>query len=242
MTKQSRGPVSGWPYPLRRLFDRFARYPIRELSDLAAMQVLAPLSHRYLPWNSVAMRPAGLVSILNDICVNERSTIVECGGGISTLYIARLLAQLGRGRLQTVEHHRAWAGQLQRELQNEGLTDRASVVVAELVPTTMTLDGRECRWYDTAALQAVSRRGKIDLLVVDGPPAGPGSRALARYPAVPFFGSHLADDYTIVLDDIYRRGEQAIVEAWEGLLGISFERRFAEGRVAVGRSDKSFEL
>ena len=230
------------PFMLHRIFDKWARYPIRELSDLAAMQILAPLSHHYVPWNPIAMRPAGIVAILNDICVNERSTIVECGGGISTLYIARLLAQLGRGRVQTVEHHAGWAAQLQSQLEMEGLEEQVSIVVAELVPTTMTLDGRQGWWYDAGALETVTRCGTIDLLVVDGPPGGPGARALARYPAVPFFNGYLGDSYTIVLDDIYRRGEQTILEAWEALLDIRFERRFAGGRVALGRSKESFQV
>jgi hypothetical protein len=233
--------VSRTPYALRRLFDTVAGYPIRELNDLAARHTLAPLSDRYLPWNPVAMRPAGLVAVLNDICINGSSTIVECGGGISTLYIGRLLRQLGRGHLHTVEHHRGWAAQLREQVRAENLGDHVTVLVAELVPTTMTLDGGEALWYDTAALEPVIRGARIDLLLVDGPPAGPGPRALARYPAVPFLGDHLAARYTIVLDDVYRQGEQLVLDAWERLLGVPFQRRFNDGRIAIGRSEESFQ-
>ncbi len=39
------------------------------------------------------MRPAGLVTVCNDIVLNERRRIVELGSGVSTVLLARLMHQ-----------------------------------------------------------------------------------------------------------------------------------------------------
>lgn len=223
------------------MLDRFGRWPLRELNDLRALQILAPLSRSYLPWSLIAMRPAALVAILNEVVVNQRRSIVECGGGVSTFYLGRLLEQTG-GRLTTVEHDERWATQLSEQLAAEGLAGHVNVVHAPLVQGAIGLNGPRTAWYDAAALDHLRAGPPVDLLVVDGPPAYHAGLRHARYPAVPFFRAHLAASFAIGLDDINRPGEQEIVERWEQELQIRFERRFAEGRIAIGRSNQSFRI
>ena len=239
---------------IRRLLNKYLLYGVRDHKDLLALQALAPLSSTYLPWSSAAMRPSGLVIVLNDIVVNRRSRIVECGSGISTFYIARLLKQRG-GHLVSIEHDERWANTVAQALEAEGLSQHATVVFAPLAPTQHSWNGSS--WYDESRLSSITDRfvspssrlpnqpavlgdGKIDLLLVDGPPAYLRQSRYARYPAVPFFQSQLSSDYTVALDDIDRRGEQEIVERWERELGIRFDRRFVDGTIAVGHSRESF--
>jgi Methyltransferase domain len=226
---------------LARLVDRYARWPQRELNDVRAMQILAPLGHRYVAWNASAMRPAGLVAVLNDVVIATRRSIVECGGGISTLYLARLLRQTG-GQLTTIEHDGSWAARLRAQIEAEELDDLVSVVTAPLVPVELGFGGRPGEWYDPESLASLRSDPPIDLLIVDGPPAYDSERRHARYPAVPFFRNRLAEDFSIVLDDIGRRGEQEIVAEWERELGIEFERRLAQGRIAIGRSRETYQI
>jgi hypothetical protein len=65
--------------------------------DLHAWQVLRPLLDKgnYLPWSTGTMRPAGLVRVCNEIVHRGRTRIVECGSGVSTVVLARLLRQRG---------------------------------------------------------------------------------------------------------------------------------------------------
>ena len=49
----------------------------RSSHDAVAIQVLAPLSTSYLPWSTSALRPSGLVKILNEIVINRRDSILE---------------------------------------------------------------------------------------------------------------------------------------------------------------------
>lgn len=228
-------------YRLHRLFDRFGRYGARELNDLKALHALAPLVGPYLPWNAIAMRPAGLVAVLNEIVVNSRSRVVECGAGISTFYIARLLRDHG-GRITSIEHDERWADSIAEQLQREGLAEQATILHAPLEPTPFGWGAGKGDWYADRAVEQVTAGEPIDLLVVDGPPASSVGREHARFPAVPALEEALADDYAIVLDDINRRGEQEIIERWQLQLGITFERRWSAGRIAVGRSHGSFAL
>src|SRR5690348_1292072 len=94
----------------------------RERKDILAMQALAPLSLAYLPWSVSAMRPSGVVAVLNEIFVNQRRAIVELGSGVSSFYIGRLLQYRG-GRLWTVEHDEHWAGLVEKELEGQALDD-----------------------------------------------------------------------------------------------------------------------
>ena len=69
--------------------------PGRVFSDVDASFALRALPGPYLPWGSGSMRPAGLVEVCNDVVLNDRCNIVELGSGVSTVMVARLLAQLG---------------------------------------------------------------------------------------------------------------------------------------------------
>ena len=197
--------------------------------DTLAMSALAALDVGYVPWSSMAMRPLGLLTVLNDITVNGRRQVVECGGGVSTLYIARLLATYGDGHLHTVEHDESWAVSLRGMLHREGLEAFCTVTLAPLEPAAS-----RGAWYSLAALRALDLAG-IDRLLVDGPPAYARGQTHAREPAMPFFFSRLASDCTVILDDINRRGERQVVDRWETAFGIRFERRPMDGAIAVWR-------
>ena len=211
---------------------------IANQNDIVANHYLAPLSTSYLPWTKSAMRPSGLVAVLNEIIINRRKWIVECGGGISTFYIARLLREKG-GHLYTIEHNEQWCELLMQELSKEDLSKYVSVIFAPLISSEIKIDNENTDWYDLSILEKQLSSLKADLLIVDGPPAYELEKQLSRYPAVPFFLTYLAEDYTIILDDINRPGEQEVLQAWEQQLGIVFERRLAQGNIAIGRAKSS---
>jgi len=202
------------------------------LTDLLAFEFLAPLSTSYLPWSAFSIRPSALVNILNDLFLNNRSTIVECGSGISTFYIARLLKQNG-GHLYTIEHERQWCDMMSHRLQKEGLDRLVTLIYAPLQATDLAIDN--IPWYDTNAIEKqLSKETKIDLLLVDGPPAYEEHLKYSRYPAVPYFLPQLSEEYAIVLDDVNRGGEREVLSQWEALLNLKFEDR--EGDIAIGLS------
>ena len=159
--------------------------------------------------------------------------ILECGGGISTFYIARLLSSRG-GHLYTIEHNEKWINVFQDGLKKEGLAHLVTFIYAPLKETNLSLENTP--WYDTEAIsKELSKDKKIDLLLVDGPPAYEEDIKYSRYPAVPYFLSQLNSDSTIIIDDVNRSGEQEIIKRWEKILNIKSEIR--EGDVAIFRTN-----
>ena len=200
--------------------------------DLHAWHVLAPLASDYLPWSSASLRPSAVVAILNDLVVHDRRAVLECGGGVSTVFLARLLERLGRGLLVTVEHDVRWVRFLERTLARERLTHRVRVVHAPLGGHALAWGSD---WYEEGALRAALPAEPVDLLVVDGPPAWEEGTERSRYPALPALLSDLAADATVVLDDIHRPGEQAVLARWEAEAPLRFERHEEHGGIAIAR-------
>ncbi len=214
---------------------------LRDSKDSLAMQALAPLSQTYLPWSGYAMRPSGVVKILNEMVINQRSLVVECGAGLTTVYIASLMRQQGKGHLYTIEHDAAWVDVVRGLLAQAGLESYVTLIHAPLVGCALSLEGTE--WYDERAIAAVLGDRLIDLLVVDGPPAYDAARRYARYPAAVYFQGQMAADYAIVLDDIDRAGEQHVLAQWERQLpGLAVQRLVIDGGVAIGSSRSGFSV
>lgn len=223
------------------------------LQDLQATQRLTALIPTYLPWSGFALRPSGIERVLNEILFNRSRCIVECGGGMSTIYIAALLRQVGKGHLITVEHDLEWLELVQEWLQSQGLQDYVTLVGAPLVESPLAL--KQNLWYDATvvreALNAYAQANaaqlgdnkpfQIDLLLVDGPPAYQAGKELARYPAVPFFQEFFAKQVVVVLDDFQRAGEQEILKRWEATLKIPFVGYRIDGGVAIAKTESSFD-
>ena len=188
------------------------------------MHALAMLPGPYLPWSAGTMRPAGLVTVCNDIVLNDRRRIVELGSGISTVLLARLLTQRalpGGVLMAVVEHDDFWAQWVGEQLDREGTGTDLTVVRSALTPHPRAERG--LRWYGEAALADGLREAlqgdPIDLLVVDGPPAHAVGHGLARYPALPALGDRLAPGATVVLDDAERQVSRRFCAGGSGRRG-----------------------
>lgn len=207
------------------------------LSDLLALVALQPLMPRYVAWTAWSMRPAAIATVINEIQLKQRQVVVELGSGTSTVFLAQALVGTG-GHLVSIEHDPEWAAYVSGLLERAGLGDVARVEVMALVPLDMPVGVTRWRhpatWYDVAHLRTVVP-DNIDMLVVDGPPAGDEPDVLIRAPAVFALASRLASDYTIVLDDIDRAAERETVRRWEDDLRIEIDviERLA---LAIGRS------
>jgi predicted O-methyltransferase YrrM len=147
-----------------------------------------------------ALRPEGL-ALLERLVGEGRRQIVECGSGLSTVTIARALGAVQAGHVHALEHSRMWAANTRRAVAD--LAEFATVIDAPLV------DG----WYDPDVLARLPERG-IDLLLVDGPPAGEPGIDESRYPALPRLADRLAPNAAVVLDDSERAGERRVLERW----------------------------
>ena len=162
------------------------------------------------PWTCWSLPAVAIRRVVAHVRDLTSPHVVECGAGVSTLYIAEQLRALGRGHLWSVESDPDWARQTRALLEARGLEGWVTIVVATI--TDVRIDGRVVRWYDRDALAGVLALRDVGLLLVDGPPALTGPEA--RFPALPVFAPTLAPDALVILDDAYRTDEQAIVGRW----------------------------
>ncbi len=91
------------------------------------------------------------------------------------------------------------------------------------------MNGKTWNWYDLPDLDKLP--GKIDMLVVDGPPWK--LQHLARYPALPVLFKYLSDNAVIILDDGNRPDEKEIVKLWKKEYDC-FEGRHLDTQREVG--------
>lgn len=148
------------------------------------------------------------VKVLISLILEKKpNLIVETGSGVSSIITGYCLEKNGFGSLISLEHDEAFAGTSRHNINLHKLKDIVRVVHAPLKP--ITLIEETFAWYDFV-MSGV--KGKIDLLIVDGPPGH--VQAMARFPALPFFFDKLADDAVIVLDDAARDDEKKVVEQW----------------------------
>ena len=87
-------------------------------------------------------------------------------------------------------------------------------------------------WYDREALVRLPRGG-VELLLVDGPPAGTPELERSRYPALGELRPRLAPGAVVICDDALRPGEQWALERWRSELGFAYELDEAAG-IACG--------
>lgn len=166
--------------------------------------------------NDWTLSDDALAVLLDGIATGAR-TIVECGSGRSTILIARRLAELGEGGVHSLEHDPNWANSTRSHLEQEGLR-RAHVIIAPLEPHPLA---GPAGWYRLAAVADLPPA--IDLLLIDGPPAGEPGLQRSRHPALAELGGLLAPGATIVVDDAWRPGETDALDLWTRTYGLRFE-------------------
>jgi Methyltransferase domain len=196
--------------------------PLTE-DDANAWQILSPLLVQggYLPWTTGSMRPAGLVEVCNEIVHGDRTRIMECGTGVSTVLLARLLREREAGALTSLEHDPHWAALIEDQLRREHLDETARVIHAPL--------HGDPPWYRLDEMP-----DEIDLLIVDGPPAFEPGHGARRAPALAYFDGRLVLDAAVILDDVDRSGEQQVIATWETSTSWRFQLNHRTG-VAIGR-------
>lgn len=195
---------------INRLGRRMTRIPFETANWTSPLNELSKLSDGVTASQAITsftLRPQDAVQVVHHVSTAKPELVVECGSGMSSVWIGHAIRGNGSGRLISLEHDPAYFHQTLRLLERNGLTEIVDLRLAELKEYP---DGSGQLWYDTAVLQDLQ---DIDLLLVDGPPAATGDQA--RYPAMPFFGNRMSDGGVVVLDDTDREDEQRVLRRWE---------------------------
>lgn len=143
-----------------------------------------------------------IVDVVERDCPAEA---VELGVGATSLVTAAALARHGGGRLTGFDQHEAFVAATRRWLGEHGLA--AALHHAPLVRAPAPWPGAT---YDPDVL-AARLPGRIDLLIIDGPPwtLHPRTRGAAA-----LLFDRLAPGATVLLDDAARPGERLIARDW----------------------------
>jgi|SRR5690554_813805 len=186
-------------------------------------QILQPLmiEYPYLPFNGGALRPFNISFLLNDIIINDRKIIVEFGSGISTILISRLIKRNKLScQLISIESDLDWNKKLNRILEGEDVHHNTTIINAPLkeIETPFGINN----WYDFD--DSIFLEKKIDLVIVDGPPAYLEELKHSRYPALPKVHKFLSKNHMIYLDDTNRIGEKEVILRWEKDFDIKFNK------------------
>jgi predicted O-methyltransferase YrrM len=148
--------------------------------------------------------------LVRQVALLRPRVVVECGSGVSTVLVAKLLKDHGGGRIYSLDHDPEWAAVTRKFLSAAGLDDHAVVLDAPLV--SQIIDGREFHWYRLPEI--IENIEHIDLLIVDGPPQSTDAAGLPRYPALPRFLDKLSPTAEIFVDDAARPPEQEMIRQW----------------------------
>lgn len=169
------------------------------------------------PLGGWRISPDFAVVLINLLQAYRPQSVLELGGGVSTIITAYALERWnpGEGRVLGLEHQQLFVEGANAALKLHGFgAPRARVVHAPLQPYIMTDEGHDdvhMDWYDLRSVKSVSR---IDLLVVDGPPQYGNPQPMARFPALPLLRDRLRRNSLILMDDTKRESEQRIIASW----------------------------
>lgn len=182
----------------------------RQVQALGQLERLVPLSAPTPPMGGGAPSPDMVLLLVERLLADRPRVVVECGSGISTLYLAAAVAQRGlECRIVSLEHDSARADKTRDLLAAHGVGHVAEVRWAPL--DELGLDEHEAPWYSAAALGDLS---DIGLLFVDGPEA-PGRQP--RFPALPVLQERLAEHAVVIMGGLVRTEDAWTAQRWATL-------------------------
>ena len=165
---------------------------------------------------------AASTEFLKAMIVSVKSTsgtILECGSGLTTLILCRLVDAKER-KVIALEHDADWYSHITNRLT------RFSTGGVNVCMVPMREYGT-FHWYDISGIHIPEN---IDLVICDGPP---GSTLGGRYGLLPILQSNLRPKCTILLDDAERGSERNVLREWDQKYKISVEIQAGKKAFAI---------
>lgn len=181
---------------------------MHQTQALLNLFALGPVRGVVPPMGGWAASPDVVAVLVQEMLTRRPSLVVECGSGVSTLWLALVAEWYALPtRIVALDHDEHFAAQTRRTLIEHNVAHRAEIRYAPLAPAGLA--GHETPWYDRSVVADLQ---DVGLLFVDGPTETTGP--LVRWPAVPVMEGRLAPRATIILDDLIRASEQEVTARW----------------------------
>jgi hypothetical protein len=134
-------------------------------------------------------------------------SVLELGAGESTRLVSHLRGALcSNFEVTTVEHDNAWVQKIQPHVSHP-------ILHAPLMP--MAINDYRINYYDPSV---VGTGSFVDFLIIDGPPAASAEVRFSRMGSLDIIENRLMEGFIIVIDDVERKGEQALVAGVRSIL------------------------
>jgi predicted O-methyltransferase YrrM len=154
------------------------------------------------PLRGWAISPDAMARILAELQERDSPTVVEFGGGQSTIIMASVLKRMG-GTLWSVDHDAEYAAGIEKQVIACGLSDVVRFIHA---PLCAVVEGQEAfRSYDLSKIPDLAP----DVALIDGPPYMNGE--LTRFTPLHWAVKRLAKGGVAFLDDAARGAEKRCV-------------------------------
>ena len=157
-----------------------------------------------------AASPDFLLVITRLVAELQPRSVVECGSGVTTVVLSRLLSIIPGATMLSFDHDPSFAQKTASMLRERDLPGPVALSINAAPMAGHVINGEAFNWYKTDEVMVPD---PIDLLVVDGPIVS-NDNPLARYPALPILGPYLSDKAVVILDDANRPSEQQTLQRW----------------------------
>lgn len=184
------------------------------LDNLAFMQ-LQPLINGfgYIPLTGSSLRPSSIVTVVNDVIINQRKNVIEFGSGISTMVLAKLASLPNYDFVFTsIEEDKDWFDFMSSWLSRNGLAENV-----RLIYSPIESQHNNTLWHNLSFLEKIE---SIDCMLVDGPKAFSVESKNIRSFALDAVQSKLGNSFSIFLDDCHRLQEKKIFSEWSTKLAL----------------------
>lgn len=197
-------------YSLQQQFEHFPEtlnLTYRQIQAFISLEGMLGLPYALPPLRSWAASPDFLLVLAEYSRQQLPEVIVECSSGASTIVLAQCAKMNRKGHIFSLEHDPIYAEKTRQELKKQDLLDWATVIDAPL--QDYNFDDQNYLWY---TINEQIQSTQIDMLIIDGPPAG--LNHCARYPVGPLLFPLLNKKSAVFLDDANRIDEQKIISTW----------------------------
>jgi hypothetical protein len=222
-------------YFFRNLYYRFLGRPIQRLEDIYSYAMIKEFSPKtFFPITGSSLGFHAMATIINDIKINNRSSVIEFGAGLSTIMLAKYAHKYKKDlRIYSVEHDSNYLLIVRNILITEGVSDYVIFVKARI--EDILINNVKYQWYSFLESDSTVYNQTFDLVIIDGPIVNRMNEgSLVRYPAIEFVKPKLQATYSIYLDDVHRRSEQKLMEKAQNEHNIKFRKISQTLAVATG--------
>jgi predicted O-methyltransferase YrrM len=159
-----------------------------------------------------ALTSSSFLNLWGLLAEKSPKRIIEFGSGASTLVFAAYAREISKQSPElfpvvSVESHEGWLEQTKEKLERVDLLPYVRFIHAPIQEQLLMGAWRKAYSLPEGCFREDE---KFDFCLVDGPP-----REIGRSGCLPLIEDHLADGATVLLDDVFRPGEQKAWAEWK---------------------------